>query len=56
MPLSEMQIRKAVSHLVLTVSEALPTALQASFLPQEMQEQTASLVRRQAQRLQVENG
>ena len=54
--LSEIQIRKAVSHLVLAVSEALPTVLQASFLPQEMQEQIASLVRRQTQRLQVENG
>ena len=46
----------AVSHLVLAVSKALPTVLQTSFLPQEMQEQIASLVRRQTQRLQVENG
>ena len=36
--------------------DKLPTVLQASFLPQEMQEQIASLVRRQTQRLQVENG
>ena len=54
--LSEIQIRKAIRHLAVAVSETLPTALQGSFLPQEMQEQIVSLVRRQTQRLQVENG
>ena len=54
--LSERQIRKAVGHLADAVSEALPTALQASFLPPEMQEKTAELIRKQTQKLQVKNG
>ena len=54
--LSEIQILKAIDHLVLAVSESLPTVLQASFLPQEMQEQIIKLIRQQTQRLQVGNG
>jgi serine/threonine-protein kinase HipA len=49
--LSEKQIRNAVNHLAQAVSEALTSALNASFLPPKMQEKTAELIKRQAQRL-----
>ena len=48
--LSEAQIRNAIRRLPEAVATALPAALQASFLPQTMQTQTAELIQ---QRLAV---